>query len=102
MLSIDPRDQYIAQVVKGRSFLEVGGLWGVVNEKISVAHKFGASRLTIIDVSEPTSDLWDLFKARMVQLNIRDYTTIVGDICDFESSKVDAPFNVPIGRFSGG
>src|SRR5215203_3013979 len=33
----DPRDSYIAEVVKGRSFADVGGLWHTVNEKISFA-----------------------------------------------------------------
>lgn len=93
-MSTDPRDRYIAQVVEGRSFLEVGGLWGVVNEKISFAHKCGASRLTIIDVSEPTSHLWDLFRERMAQLDIKEYTTVVGDICEIDADKIGTPFDV--------
>ena len=32
----DVRDTYIAQVVAGKSFADVGGLWGTVNEKVSV------------------------------------------------------------------
>ena len=29
----DPRDEYISQVAKGKSFADVGGLWGTVSEK---------------------------------------------------------------------
>lgn len=93
-MSTDPRDQYIAQVVKGHSFLEVGGLWGVVNEKISVAYKFGATRLTIIDVSDPTSNLWNLFRDRMAQLGVKEYTMFAGDICEVDADQIDAPFDV--------
>ena len=47
----DVRDTYIRQVVAGKSFADVGGLWGTVNEKVSVAHAYGARALTMIDVS---------------------------------------------------
>ena len=32
---MDLRDDYIRRVVRGRSFADVGGLWGTVNEKVS-------------------------------------------------------------------
>jgi len=38
----DPRDLYIAQVIAGKTFVDVGGLWGTVNEKVSVAYQAGA------------------------------------------------------------
>jgi hypothetical protein len=34
----DPRDVFLGRVARGRTFADVGGLWGVVNEKVSVAH----------------------------------------------------------------
>ena len=40
----DVRDTYISQVVAGKSFADVGGLWGTVNEKVSVAHTHGRMR----------------------------------------------------------
>ena len=46
----DVRDTYISQVAAGKSFADVGGLWGTVNEKVSVAHTHGARALTMIDV----------------------------------------------------
>ena len=42
----DVRDTYISQVVAGKSFADVGGLWGTVNEKVSVAHAHGARGLS--------------------------------------------------------
>ncbi|MEN9258340.1 MAG: hypothetical protein Q6L55_06400 [Gloeomargarita sp. SRBZ-1_bins_9] len=69
----DPRDSYIAQVVQGRSFLEVGGLWGGVNEKVSVAYRFGARRLAIVDVAKPENQWWEFFRQRMTQMDIKNY-----------------------------
>ena len=56
----DARDTYISQVAAGKSFADVGGLWGTVNEKVSVAHTHGARALTMIDVSPPDTELWVL------------------------------------------
>ncbi len=50
-MSSDVRDTYIRWVVAGKSFVDVGGPWGTVNEKVSVAHTHGACGLTMIDVS---------------------------------------------------
>jgi len=60
----DLRDDYIGKVVKGKSFADVGGLWVVVNEKVSVAHLHGANELAMIDVSPRGHELWGLFENR--------------------------------------
>lgn len=64
------RDTYIRQVVAGKSFADVGGLWGTVNEKVSVAHAHGARTLSMIDVSPPDSELWVLFEERRRTLRL--------------------------------
>jgi hypothetical protein len=43
MTYVDLRDQYISKVVTDKTFAEVGGLWGTINEKISVAYQYGAA-----------------------------------------------------------
>ena len=50
-LMSDVWDTYIDQAVAGKSFADVGGSWGRVNEKISVAHTHGALALPVIHVS---------------------------------------------------
>ncbi|WP_407525533.1 hypothetical protein [Methylobacterium oryzisoli] len=47
---MDHRNDVIAKIVQGKSFAEVGGLWGLVNEKVSVAHDAGATDLCMIDI----------------------------------------------------
>src|SRR5690606_13047137 len=32
-----PKDAWIQRLVPGKSFIDVGGLWGTVNEKVTVA-----------------------------------------------------------------
>jgi SAM-dependent methyltransferase len=58
----------------------VGGLWGTVNEKVSVAHKFGASALTMIDVSPLGHELWRLFDERRQALGLPEVQCISADV----------------------
>jgi len=37
------RQRWIPAAVAGKSFIEVGGLWGVVNEQVTIAHDCGAT-----------------------------------------------------------
>jgi hypothetical protein len=66
----DPRDQYIHRVVSGRTFAEVGGLWGTRNERVSVAHAGGARQLTMIDLSPADSHWWPKFRERCQTLSV--------------------------------
>ena len=76
----DVRDTYISQVVAGKSFADVGGLWGTVNEKVSVAHAHGARTLTMIDVSPQDSALWTQFDERRQGLHVPDVECVSGDV----------------------
>ena len=66
----DPRDEFIAQVVAGQTFVDVGGLWNTVSEKISVAHEHGAIELTMIDIAPPEDQQWIDFANRLQQLGV--------------------------------
>lgn len=76
----DPRDEYIGKVVKDKTFADAGGLWGVVNEKVSVAHRYGASALTMIDRVGPKDESWRLFEERRRHLGVPEVSCIVSDI----------------------
>jgi hypothetical protein len=78
---MDPiRQRWIPAAVAGKSFIEVGGLWGVVNEQVTMAHASGATSLTQIDPAG--EDLWEPFRERCAAAQVTDYTCIVGDIND--------------------
>lgn len=90
----DLRDEYISRVVAGKTFVDVGGLWGTVNEKISLAHECGATSLTMLDVTVQEGDLWRKFRARMEELGIKNYECISADVCDPQITQLVQPFDV--------
>lgn len=90
----DARDSFIAQVVRGRTFADVGGLWGTVNEKVSVAHAAGARSLAMIDVSSHDGPLWDAFDERRRLLQLPDVQCIVGDVLEVVERERGLAFDV--------
>ena len=84
----DPiREQWVTEAAAGRTFAEVGGLWGTVNEQVTVAARGGATATTMIDVApnEPEGDsLWDRFRQRTVELGVEDTNCVQGSIDDPE------------------
>ena len=85
----DLRDAYIARVVKGRSFADVGGLWGTTNEKVSVAHQQGASTLTMIDMQPEGNEWWQRFGERLRELNVPPCNCVSAEISDVQDSAFD-------------
>jgi hypothetical protein len=79
MPSVDP---WIEAVVKGKSFIDVGGLWGTVNEKITVAARAGAAQVTMLDISPPDHALWDAFAARCAEKGVTGYHCLTGNLDD--------------------
>ena len=89
-MATDPRDEYLQRVVGGRSFLEVGGLWGTVNEKVSVAHRAGAGELAMLDVTPQENELWRLFHERLRELGIQaPVACSTGDISQYAGRRHD-------------
>jgi hypothetical protein len=69
----DKKNQWIAEAVAGKSFMDIGGLWGTINEKVSVAVKAGAARATMADIAPLDHALWRDFDARCASLGIDGY-----------------------------
>ena len=90
----DPRDEYIARVVKGKTFADVGGLWGTVNEKVSVAHKHSAAVLAMIDVLPLGHDLWRSFNQRARTFELPEVRCISSNILQIEETLPGLQFDV--------
>jgi hypothetical protein len=90
----DPRDRFIRAVVRGRSFAEVGGLWGTVNERVSVAHVAGAASLAMVDVSTSDSPWWSRFDARLAALGVPEVRQVSGDVIELAPSDPTLRFDV--------
>lgn len=94
-MAVDPRDEMIRRVVAGKSFVDVGGLWGTVNEKVSVARAAGAANVTLMDIMPEGHPLWRAFDARMKELGIAGYGRIPSsDINALDPEAVGGRFDV--------
>ena len=76
----DPRDRFLSGVVSGRSFADVGGLWGTVGERVSVAHRLGARSLTMIDMQPAGGPLWVAFAGRMRELGVPEVECVSSNV----------------------
>jgi hypothetical protein len=84
-MSVPIRKEWIECIVPGRTFAEVGGLWGTVNEQVTVAAKGGAREVTMIDIaidSGPEHNLWERFRERCRQESVEKYKCIRADITE--------------------
>ncbi len=91
---MDLRDEFIGRVVRDRSFVDVGGLWGTVNEKVSVAAANGARSLTMVDVSTSDSELWTSFRERIASFGIEECECISSDVCALALDETPRKYDV--------
>lgn len=72
--------RWIAELAGGRSFVDVGGLWGTTNERVSDALKAGAASAAMADIAPPDHRLWAAFDERMAGMGLTDYERISADV----------------------
>lgn len=77
-----PKHHWIAEVAPGRSFADIGGLWGAVNETVTIASHAGASAVTMVDIQHENSKWWNAFHERCAGFGVTGYGAVVADICD--------------------
>ena len=73
-------DKWITALVKGKTFADIGGLWGTENEKVTVAAKAAAQEVTMIDITPLGSWLWQRFDDRCTSLGVSGHRCIEADI----------------------
>lgn len=54
----DPKDRWIETLAGGRSFMDVGGLGGICNERASLALRAGARTATVADITPLDDPAW--------------------------------------------
>jgi hypothetical protein len=72
-----PREQLVAARARGRSFADVGAMWGVDGGIAFAAEAAGASRVTAVDVMAPTAGYADEHARRDSQVRF-----VQGDLHD--------------------
>jgi Methyltransferase domain len=75
-------DEIIHSHVKDASFADIGGLWGVVNEKITVAVAAGCRTATMIDIIPIDHHSWSEFDQRARSLGVTEYKKLQGNVDD--------------------
>jgi hypothetical protein len=93
-IAVDLRDDFIARVVAGKSFADIGGLWGTINEKVSVAARSHAATLAMIDIAPSGGDLWRQFRERMTSFDVADCECISSDICALAATDAALKYDV--------
>lgn len=83
-MGADLRESWISTIAPGGSFAEVGGLWGVVNEQVTVAAAAGATDLTMIDIAPEggAEDLWGAFESRLEEHGVSGVRCVHGSVDD--------------------
>jgi len=75
-------NEWIDEFVKDKTFADVGGLWGVVNEKITVAAQAGAVKTTMIDMQPLGNELWKKFHDRCATEGVSCSNSIEANVDD--------------------
>lgn len=74
-------ESWLAEHVAGKSFVDVGGLWGIVGERVTVASQNRAASLAMVDHVPPDHDLWGHFRKRVEDHHIdREIRLITADV----------------------
>jgi len=73
------KDALISQLVPGLTFADVGGLWGLRNEMVSVALRAGARSGTMIDLYPADRQEWQDFRNRVHDAKLPEATCVVAD-----------------------
>lgn len=76
----DPKDEWIKRLATGCSFMDVGGLWGTKNEKVTIALNAGATRATMADIAPLDHILWSDFDRHCAGMGITNYAKARLDI----------------------
>lgn len=85
-------DDIIRAEAPGRRFADIGGLWGIVNEKVTVAALAGAAETSMVDLASPKSKLWGEFRAHCEAKGVSGVKEASGNI-------EDPAFAASLGRF---
>jgi hypothetical protein len=81
----------IAEIVRGRSFVDIGGLWGAENERVTVASAAGARSVAMVDIQDEGDEWWEAFKNRCEARGVRNCVNIFANLDDIDfASKLAA------------
>jgi 2-polyprenyl-3-methyl-5-hydroxy-6-metoxy-1,4-benzoquinol methylase len=87
--SYDRLPEFIRNHVPGRSFADIGCMWGVNGEHSFLAAEAGATAVTAVDVFGPTPEFEDKRKARAPNVRF-----LLGDVTQIDTIEAIGPVDV--------
>ncbi len=79
----DTTNDIIAEHVTGLSFVDIGGLWGTLNERVTVALNAGCASATMLDYQQTDSPWWAKFHERASSLGMAGrYASVSANLDD--------------------
>ncbi len=70
----------ITEIAVGRSFVDIGGLWGTENERVTIASAAGARSVTMVDMQQEGNQWWIAFEGRCKARGVLDCRNIVANL----------------------
>jgi glycosyltransferase involved in cell wall biosynthesis len=89
----DVRERYIARVVRGKSFIDVGGLFEIIKEQVSRAQAEGATKLALADIEPFSCPWWEAMRKHLASKGIHDCKFISGDIQNTDVGQFDVVYS---------
>jgi hypothetical protein len=73
-------NEVIRQLVPGRSFADIGGLWGTLNERVTPAILAGCASAIMVDEQEAGNYLWQAFDAHCAMRGVSGYRCVSAEL----------------------
>ncbi|MCL2217060.1 MAG: class I SAM-dependent methyltransferase [Defluviitaleaceae bacterium] len=87
-------NDWIQQIVPGKSFADLGGLWNTVKERVSVAALNGAVQYTMMDISPMDNKWWQAYRKRLSEFEVIGAKEIELNCMDLDAVKKVEPVDV--------
>lgn len=82
-----PEDEIIHELAHRKSFIDIGGLWGTVREKVTVALDAGAYNAVMMDIQPNGNELWQAFHARAEEKGHKDKYSYLSSNLDYDDNR---------------
>ncbi|HWT08838.1 MAG TPA: hypothetical protein VN329_06710 [Roseomonas sp.] len=89
----DIRDRMVAEVARGRTFVDIGGLYGIVRERASIAHQAGAKHVSLMDMEPPSCPWWAEMDQHLRGRGVSEFSLLSRDIHDYKGPRFDVVFS---------
>ncbi|WP_036283027.1 bifunctional 2-polyprenyl-6-hydroxyphenol methylase/3-demethylubiquinol 3-O-methyltransferase UbiG [Methylocystis sp. ATCC 49242] len=81
VLDLTDKAAVIAGLAPRKTFVDIGGLWGLTNEMVTPALRAGAASATMVDIVPQGHSLWLDFQSKLAEQGDRGVACLTADAC---------------------